>query len=382
LLPSYFSDFGKIIKDNINTICVGDYKVGDVDLNTLCNLALLRLDHVSITPSAKHEKKLTKKQLKQMRAFYSPYVRFMTDRYHRLYTAKTGKFYPQYIPEEMFFMWIDRYFCHRQEARYLDNKCYYYKLFSHIKLPEAVALKIGNTWLDSDFKVVSTKTIREKLRNEKEVVVKQATNSEGGYGVKFVNGAKLADVLFGKIARAKEDFVIQRPVRQHKDMVAFHPESVNTMRIVSLLTGDKVKVYAVSLKVGVGKERIDNGCHGGIYCGVKPDGSLMDYGISDKGEVIYKHPTLGYSFSGKKIPHLNKAIKLVKEAHSFMGHFRLVSWDVAIDDDDEAVLIEANLTLGGINDVQMSNGRPLFGKDTKKILDEVFGGRRKVTTLL
>ena len=64
-----------------------------------------------------------------------------------------------------------------------------------------------------------------------------------------------------------------------------------------------------------------------------------------------------------------------------MGHFRLVAWDVTIDEQGEAVLIEANLTLGGINDVQMCSG-PLFGKDTKKILDEVFRGKRKATTLL
>ena len=365
MLPKYFSDCFKIIKDNIKVIWLGDYEVGQVDLNTLCNLALLRLDRVSITPSVKNEKKLTKRQKKELRTY-----------------AKTGKFYPQYIPEEMFFMWIDRYFCHRQEARYVDNKCYYYKLFSHVKLPEAIALKIGNTWLDNNYKIVSTNIIKDLLQKEDEVVVKQATNSEGGYGVKFINGKKLAHEFFDDLTLTSVDIVIQRPIKQHKDMSAFHPESVNTMRIVSLLTEDKVKVYAVSLKVGVGKERLDNGCHGGIYCGVRPDGSLRDFGISDKGEIIYKHPTLGYNFSGRKVPHLNKAIRLVKEAHSFMGHFRLVSWDVAIDDNNEAVLIEANLTLGGINDVQMSNGRPLFGKDTKKILDEVFGGRRKVTTLL
>jgi hypothetical protein len=64
-----------------------------------------------------------------------------------------------------------------------------------------------------------------------------------------------------------------------------------------------------------------------------------------------------------------------------MGHFRMISWDVAIDEQGEAVLIEANLTLGGISDVQMCSG-PLFGRDTKKILDEVFRNNRKVATLL
>ena len=127
---------------------------------------------------------------------------------------------------------------------------------------------------------------------------------------------------------------------------------------------------------------MDNGCHGGIYCGVHSDGRLGEIGALDNGEVLYTHPDLGYRFSDKKVPCLGKAIKLVKQAHSFLGHFRLVSWDIAIDEEGDAVLVEANLSLGGIDDVQVCTG-PLFGRDTKKILDEVFDSRkRKWTTLL
>lgn len=39
---------------------------------------------------------------------------------------------------------------------------------------------------------------------------------------------------------------------------------------------------------------------------------------------------------------------------------------------NEPVLIEANLRYGELDFHQLNNG-PVFGKDTKKILDEVFG---------
>ena len=54
-----------------------------------------------------------------------------------------------------------------------------------------------------------------------------------------------------------------------------------------------------------------------------------------------------------------------------IAHFRLVSWDIAIDDKKEAVLIECNLSLGGSDDVQVVNG-PFFGEWTKQVLDEVY----------
>ncbi len=172
------------------------------------------------------------------------------------------------------------------------------------------------------------------------------------------------------------DLVIQRPVRQHPDLARLHPESVNTLRIVSLLTQEKVKIYAVCLKIGVGKERVDNGCHGGIYCGVRPDGRLRKLGVTDDGRMVERDRSWDTGLRNRGFRCLKSALTLVRRAHPFMGRFRLISWDIAIDEKGEAVLIEANLSLGGINDVQICSG-PLFGRDTKKVLDEVFRNFRR-----
>lgn len=370
-----------ILKDNICACISGDYKEGVTELNTLGNLALLRIDRKTVTPAVGKLPRLTHAQKKAVKQFYSPYVRFMTKRYHRLYTSKSGRFYPEYMPEEFYMMQIDRYFSDRQEAIYLDHKCYYYRLFANVKQPELIAMRIGSTWLDGELNPVNARAVLALAGREPELVVKRAVNSQGGCGVHFINGPHMVQDFRSIMRGIKCDVVVQRPVRQHPLLAQMHPQSVNTMRIVSLLTKDHVKIYAAALKIGVGDSRTDNGCQGGVYCGLKPDGSLKDYGLLDNGTVLYEHPDLHYSFSGKQVPCFQKAIRLVKQAHAFMGHFRLVSWDVTIDEEGDAVLIEANLSLGGINDVQMCCG-PLFGKDTKKILDEVLKGRRKVTTLL
>ena len=75
-------------------------------------------------------------------------------------------------------------------------------------------------------------------------------------------------------------------------------------------------------------------------------------------------------FDGYSIPNYDSAVNLVKKAHKMVPHFRAVSWDIAITE-ESTVLIEANLFRGGIDLLQLSNG-PLYGEDTKKILDEVF----------
>jgi hypothetical protein len=63
---------------------------------------------------------------------------------------------------------------------------------------------------------------------------------------------------------------------------------------------------------------------------------------------------------------------MIERAHPMVPHFRLVTWDIAVDESGEAVLIESNFAKGGIEFPQLTNG-PLFGEDTKKIMDEVLG---------
>ena len=380
-MEKYVSDFLKTAADNIRCIITGNFTEGVTDLNTLGNHALLRIDRKSVTPSVKNLPKLTAEQKKQIKKFYSPYVMFMTTRYHRLYTANYGEFHPEFFPEEFYAMYIDRYYSDREEARYLDNKCYYYRIFSNVHMPELIAMRIGTTWLNADQEPITQQQASLLVIKEKEAVVKKAVNSEGGFGVSFVKGEELYNTFTDTMNSIGCDVVIQKPVKQHSSFAALHPDSVNTIRVVSLLRSDNVKIYAAALKIGTGGSRTDNGCQGGIYCGLNSDGSLKNYGILDNGTLLYEHPDLHYKFSEKKLCHLDRVFELVKKAHPFMGHFRLISWDVTVDENGDAVLIEANLSLGGINDVQMCCG-PLFGEDTKAILDEALQGKRRFTTLI
>ncbi len=375
------SEIIRIIKDNLAILLNGSRAMKTAELNNLWNLSIMYLSRQFIVPYLKGIRYLSREEKARLRSFYKPYIMHITDRYHRLAVHRTGKLYPEIIPEELYEMHIDRYFSDRRAAVYLDNKCYYYRLLNNIKLPQAVAMRIGQTWLDGELSPIPRESVAKLLEQEHEVVIKLATNSEGGFGVKFLPGKSAARTFEKWEKRLNTDIVIQRPVKQHQKMALLHPQSVNTLRIVSLLTDDKVKIYAVCVRIGTGNSRIDNGFQGGIYCGVNRDGSLKDFGLAHDGRVVKTHPDLGYSFSDMEIPNLGNAVKLVKKAHPFMGHFRIISWDIAIDDDGEAVLVEANFSMGGIDELQCVSG-PLFGRDTKKILNEVFKNRKMLTTLI
>lgn len=363
------------LKNNIQAILTGTYESGVCELNTLCDLALVRLDRNFETPSIKKCKPLTWKQKWKIWMFYRPYIRCLTTRYHRLYTEKSGgKFFVEYMPEEFYATTIDRFYSDRKESMYVDNKCFYYQLFPTIRQPELVAMRVGGQWRDRENRLISMERVLQRIEEQEEVVLKQATSSEGGKGVYFLNGTEKKQMFLQAQKRCAGDLVIQKSVHQHPDMARLHKESVNTIRVLSLITENKVKVYQACVRIGVDGNRTDNGITGGIYAGIRPDGSVKERGCYSNLETVTEHPQLHYQLKDQKIPNFEKVIGLVKKAHPYVSRFRLISWDIAIDEVGDPVLIEANFSLGGINELQVCNG-PLFGRDTKKILDEVFENR-------
>ena len=144
------------------------------------------------------------------------------------------------------------------------------------------------------------------------------------------------------------------------------------MRVLSLLTEEGVKIYSAVVRMGVNDAKVDNATAGGIFCGVRDDQTLGDTAYKLSGESFKTHPNSGIVFEGYPIVGYDKAKELIKKAHPMVPYFKLISWDIAVNEQGEALMLEANFAKGCLNFHQMTKG-PLFGEDTKKILDEVYG---------
>jgi hypothetical protein len=57
---------------------------------------------------------------------------------------------------------------------------------------------------------------------------------------------------------------------------------------------------------------------------------------------------------------------MVKSMHHVVPHFRIISWDIGLNKENQPILIEYN-TIGQGVDLQIANG-PLFGEFTDEIL--------------
>ena len=312
---------------------------------------------------------LTRKQKKEIKDFYSKYGK-VSLKFHNFYLEKTGRFAVNYLPEDVYFTKIGRFYNDYLMSRALNNKCDYPRFFAGIPQPEMIAYKRGGYWFLGD-ELITEEKLLEIMKREGKGFIKIAIATGGAAGVTYVDNStddNYEKTILKVIGNIKKDIVIQRPLIQHKSLSNLNESSVNTMRILTLLRNGEVKIYSSLLRIGKADAKVDNGS---ISVGIKPDGKLKEYGYYLTGERVTSHPESGVILKDYQLPSYEEARELVKKAHLRIPQFKLASWDIAIREDGTPTMIEVNTSDGEVSFHQLNNG-PLFGDDTREILDEVF----------
>jgi len=319
--------------------------------------------------------KLTSEQKKAVKDFWKPYGGIDSD-WIRYYSYTAGIFDPRYIPTDLEFTKIDQYYNKRKLGWGFNDKNYYSLLFPGIKQPKTVVRKIGGLFFDEDYHQIDWKQAESLLSMRTEVIVKPSQESGGGRDIKFFNTSTEADGLKNVLLDKKEkNLIVQDIVKQHPDLAKIHPQSLNTVRITTLMLEDGVHVFCPFLRMGANGNRVDNvTLASGIAAIIKDNGELVDKAFFDvySGKSTDRHPN-GMLLSEIKVPEFDKMIETVKRAAQYTGNFRLIGWDLGVDQDGDVVLIEANMRKSGSIPLGQHMIGPFFGDMTKKILDDVFG---------
>jgi len=321
---------------------------------------------------------LTAEQKRIVRDYWKPYLKVDTD-WVRYYTHITGKFDPRYIPNDLQYTKIDQHFCNRKLGYGFNDKNYYSLLFSGIKQPTTVIRKIGGLLFDAEYCQIDIAKAKELLALRTEVIVKPTQESGSGRNIHIyhtVNDSKQLECLLND--KSETNIIIQDLVKQHYELFKMHPQSLNTVRVYTLMLEDGVHILSSSLKMGANESRIDNvSANSGIAAGIRENGELMDCAYFDmhSGKTTDRHPQ-GMPLSEIKIPHFEQLLDATREAARYVGNFRLVGWDMSVDENGEIILIEANMRKGAIGPHQCQSG-PFYGDLTERVLDEVFGRNKK-----
>lgn len=140
-------------------------------------------------------------------------------------------------------------------------------------------------------------------------------------------------------------------------MSELNPNAINTLRIVTVRTGDDVYVFASEIRVGTQSSgHVDNLAAGGICVGVDEHGKLNEFGLCKYGQYkrIDKHPDTMIRFGNFVVPQYESAISLVCKAHKWFYGVKTIGWDVAITENGPTI-IEGNDNWE-ISGLQAANG--------------------------
>ena len=276
-----------------------------------------------------------------------------------------------YMPHDIYYAYVDTYFSNVSKATSYDDKNMYDIYFPDIAQPRTIARVHGGIILDGKYNIISIDDLISMVYAEREVIIKPSIGAEGGEGIVFWNISENTREELMEIVNSRPHLLISQIVKQHDTLNKIHKNSINTIRIMTMIIDGEVKILSSILRMGVGGARVDNASSGGIFCGIALNGELKSKAYDVKGNVYSSHPQ-GGELSKYTVPNFDKCIELVKsQAPRLVNVTRLCSWDLAVGEDGMPILIEANMTYGGINLHQLCNG-PILGNMTPDILNMVF----------
>lgn len=162
-------------------------------------------------------------------------------------------------------------------------------------------------------------------------------------------------------------WIVQPVIQQHAELSEIHPDSVNTLRIITLAEGNDISCEFALLRLGDNGSIVDNASSGGLSAPIDLASGIVTgpaIRLSDElvGANCYDlHPTSGEPLLGRAIPFVAESIGLVTigarrlRADGFVS----VGWDVVICQHGPIVL-EANdgwMTRGSLRLHSVRNSR-------------------------
>lgn len=251
----------------------------------------------------------------------------------------------EYVTTRRKFQYVN-YLNNKNDRYLLDNKYETYKLLRPYFKRDAVFLKD-----ESDYGL-----FLDYVKKHPVCVVKptDATYGQGVYRLSVDlndNLKSVFDSLFSKNNSTHRDSLVdsngvllEELIIQDDRIAALHPNSVQCLRCNTLLVDGKAKVFATSMKVGVGNQFVTSISGGSLTVGINREEGVMEtggfseiFGIDE----VFVHPNSGITFKGFQVPCWKEMLSFVKEIAEQVPSIGYIAWDLALTSEGWCV-IEGN----------------------------------------
>ena len=216
----------------------------------------------------------------------------------------------------------------------LENKSLFIKKFNNLIKRDCYTLD----------EISSDRLLAEKaLRSDSGLLVLKNSMGQAGAEVRIIKAKEFTyDRLIEYMTSMKLDLV-EEYVIQHSSLMELSPSGLNTVRIITQISGKKVDFVGARLRISVNSS-VDNMAAGNLAASINMRTGIVDgpgvySDITKKDQTI--HPVTGVNITGFAIPHWDAVIEIAREAALMTPENRSVGWDIAITENGPE-LIEGN----------------------------------------
>lgn len=204
---------------------------------------------------------------------------------------------------------------------------------------------MGRPWCVNNS--VSLDEFREIFKGVSRIIYKPV----GGNCGKGVSAYDISEDNIEDIYHELYDFpagVVEQYLVQHPELSSLAPDSVNTVRIVTVSSkdfpvndnGDHFDIAYAALRIGGESSVVDNFHSGGMVAAVDlQTGKVITNAVDVRGKVYREHPVTGKKINGFVIPMFDEILDMAKAACGDIEGY--LGWDIAVTENGP-VLIEVN----------------------------------------
>lgn len=220
--------------------------------------------------------------------------------------------------------------------KYNDKK-YWYILQDKIEFNNRFHKYLKREWID--LRKASLEDFEKFVKNKKEIITKEIDNC-GGKGInKIIINKKDIKKIYNTL-KNKKQYLVEEIIIQNSKVSKLYSGSVNTLRIFTFFDGKETHILNSIFKIG-NNGFVDNFSSGGMYTFLDKKGKVIVPAIDQADNKIEIHPSSNEKIIGFSVPNFDKACKMVKEAAKLIKEVKYVGWDIAILENDVA-LVEGN----------------------------------------
>lgn len=188
-----------------------------------------------------------------------------------------------------------------------------------------------------------------KFLTSHDVVFVKVNFSNKGEGVKryksneLLSNPEMLDNIL-KMEGAMEEAVVQC-----KEMAALNPDTVNTLRVCTMVEKDgTIRLFSAALRIGAKGEAVDNAHHGGICAPIDLNSGIVTSVANNSNLEKFIFSPGGAVIPGFQIPYWEKVVDAVLSAATKFPKARFIGWDVAIREDGPVFIEANNASWGGL----------------------------------